>query len=183
MFNIDEFSHKMQQSLDVFIRYTKEISVGAANPGLIENIKVEAYGSYMSLYELASITVSDPSTLIVSPFDKSLCSAIEKAIAFYNQHLSCANRNNHLYIVIPSLTEEIRKEFVRHLRDEANKTKEKIRSIRRQAINNAESTVKDANLSEDSKKVLIKDIEDMVHNFIKKTDEVLDKKEKEIMTI
>jgi ribosome recycling factor len=182
MFNIEEFSDKMQESLSFFLRYVKEMSVGTASPSLIENIKVEAYGSYMSLFEVATVNVSDPSTLVVNPFDKSTAPAIEKAIASYNRNLACANRNSNVYVSIPRMTEETRREFAKSLKEESEKAKVKIRDIRRHAMDNIKQ-LSENNLSEDLQEVYKKNVEEITHKFAEKIDKAFQEKEKQIMTI
>ena len=183
MFDITKYSHKMEESLNHFIRYVKEMSVGSASPALIENVPVEAYGSLMKLFEIASISVSDAVTLTANPFDHNLSAVIEKSINAYNKNLSCSNKGSTVYIRIPKMTEEIRKDFIKNLKLETENVKIKMRDIRRHGMDDVKHLVKDVKLSEDLQKLYEKEIDELTHKFTDKADELFKKKEEEIMKI
>lgn len=170
----------MQKTID---NYSKEISLiktGRANAAILDGIKIEYYGFPTPLKEVSQVSVPEPRTIMIKPFEKESLPLIEKAIASSNLGLYPNNDGNVIRLNIPSLTEERRKEFVKILGKTSEEAKVAVRNIRRR-VNDA--LKQDKTVSEDQIKREEKDIQKVTDDFTKKIEELQKIKEKEIMTI
>lgn len=155
------------------------IRTGKATPALIESVVVEAYGSKMKLLELATILASDPTTLLVTPFDGGNLGAIEKAIGEANLGLSAAQNENQIRVIVPALSQERREEYVKLARTKAEGGKVMARQIRHDAM----EALKKEELDEDTQKRVEKDIQKWTDDTVEKLDILVSEKEKELLTI
>lgn len=159
------------------------IRAGKANPSLLDDITVEAYGAPMPLNQVATVTVPDARTLAITPWDKKLIKDIEKGILDSNLGITPTNNGEMIRIAMPPLTEERRKELVKQCKAESEEAKISIRNARRDAIDAAKKTVKAEDLPEDTIKQTEGDAQKLHDKYIARVEEVLATKEKEIMTI
>src|SRR5262245_40644727 len=171
---------KMLKTEDVVQHEFAGIRTGKASPALVENIMVEAYGSQVRSRELAGITTPEPRMLLIQPWDASTLHPIEKAILKANVGLTPAVDRKIIRIVFPELSQERRQEFVKIIRKMAEDGRVAIRHVRRDAL---EHIKKEEHVSDEEKEAAEKEIQKLHDQYIKKIDEHLAHKEKEIMTV
>ena len=180
---IDETEMNMHEATAFLKNELSHVRAGKANPALLEGIKVEYYGSQTPLQQLANVSAPEPRLLVVQPYDRSAMEDIEKAIMSAGLGLNPNNDGERILLPLPVLTEERRKELVKHSKDIAEKAKISIRNTRRDANDSIKKTVESESLSEDSKFEAEENIQQLTDKYTAKVDELLEKKEKEIMTV
>jgi ribosome recycling factor len=158
------------------------VRTGKASPSLIENIHIEAYGSHMRLKELATITAPESRMLMVQPFDISNMKAIEKGIQGANLGLNPATQGKFIRIVLPDLSTERRQEFVKICKKMTEDGRVAIRNERRQAMDLLKKAKNDGT-SEDEVKGAEEEVQKLTDSYIKKLEDHLAHKEKEILTV
>jgi len=166
--------------------FKKEISVlrtGRANPGILDGIIAEAYGAKTPLNGLASVSVSDSRSMIVSPWDKGVLKEIEKAIVEADLGLGVVNEGDKIRLTVPSMTEENRKHLVKKLNDQMEEARIALRKIREEVKQAIESAEDSKEISEDDKYRFIKELDEEVHKLNEEVKQIRDKKEEDIMTI
>lgn len=159
------------------------IRAGRANPALLENIRVEAYGDKMPLSQLGKIASPEARQLVVEPFDKSLMQAIEKAISSSDLGLNPSNEGGILRINLPILTEERRKEYVKVARSRTEEARVAIRKIRQHGNDDIKKSQKAGDISEDDARKHTDDIQKLTDAHIEKVESMLNAKIKEIETV
>lgn len=180
---IDVAELQMEEATVYFRKELSHVRAGKANPALLEGIKVEYYGSQTPLQQLANVSAPEARLLVVQPYDRSGMEDIEKAIMAAGLGLNPNNDGERILIPLPVLTEERRKELVKHSKDIAEQAKISIRNARREANEKVKKTVESESLSEDSKFEAEKNIQEVTDRYTARVDEMLEKKEKEIMTV
>ncbi len=178
-FIIDTANELMQKAIEHFEFELTHIRAGKASPTMLSSVKVEYYGASTPLTQVANVNTLDAHTLTVQPFDKSLIQEIEKGIMVANLGLNPMNNGESVIINIPVLTEERRIELAKQAKSECEKAKISIRNDRKEA----NSDLKKLDISEDLLKNSETDIQELTDKYIKKADEILARKEKEIMTV
>jgi ribosome recycling factor len=172
-----------RESMDLSIKHFEKellnIRAGKANPVMLNSVMVEYYGTLTPLNQVANVNTPDGRTLSIQPWEKALLPEIEKGILHANLGLNPMNNGESLIINIPPLTEERRKELVKMAKAEAENSKVGIRNARKDANNE----IKKTESSEDQQKNAEIDVQELTNQFIKKVDEILDIKEKEILTV
>lgn len=159
------------------------LQIGRASPSLVEDLKVEAYGSIQPLKALASVSVPDPKTLQIQPWDRGVLNAIEKAIQTSNLGLNPVNDGKIIRLPMPPLTEERRKELVKVVHQMSESAKISIRTARGTA-HSAFKTLEEAKtINEDERRMSEKHLQDKVDSSNKEVEELAKKKEQEIITI
>lgn len=181
MFDVTEDRKKMEAVIERFKNEMKKVRTGRAHPDMLSGIKVEVYGQYMPLNQVANITAADATLLVITPFDPSNIQAIASAIrADQSLGLNPADDGRIIRVPIPALTEERRKEIVKNASAKVEEAKVAIRNARedaRKAIKNAED------MSEDVKKRAEKEIDDLTKEFNDKIEAEFKAKSEEIMKI
>ncbi len=170
----------MQKSVDSFVKELANVRTGRANASILDIVKVEYYGFPTPLNEIATVTVPEPSVIMIKPYEKESLPMIVAAINKSNLGMVPNNDGTVIRLKVPSLTEERRKEFVKLVGKLSENAKIAIRNIRR---NNNEILKKDKNSSEDVRKRYENEIQKLTDEFCKKIDTLATAKEKEIMTI
>lgn len=170
---------KMEKAITNLEHRFTTVRAGRANPAILDGINVEYYGVPTPIKQLANISVPEARQLNIKPFDKSCLNAIEKAIFEANIGLTPNNNGESIFIVIPALTEERRKEFVKEVKVIAEEGKIALRNIRQEA----NSEIKKLELPEDDEKRGNNEVQDLINKYNKIVDEKLAIKEKELMTI
>ncbi len=179
-----ECEEKMLKSEEHLALEFNGVRTGKASPSLIENIVVEVYGgSHMRIRELAGITTPEPRQLLVQPWDNSTLVAIEKAIQKANIGLNPMAQGRSLRIMIPDLSTEQREKFVKAVKHMAETGRVAIRHVRREAIEHLKKEQKASTITEDELEHGEKEVQNLTDKFIKKLDDHLHHKEKEIMTV
>lgn len=180
---IDEAEMHMQEAVDFAHREFGGIRAGKATPALLDSIRVDYYGASTPLKQLANINAPEPRLLTVEPFDKSSIHDIERAIMTSPLGLNPNNDGALIRIPLPILSEERRKELVKLTKDTAEHARVSVRNARRDANDNIKKTVKAENLPEDSRFEAEEKIQQITDKFTKEIDDMLEKKEQEIMTV
>jgi len=174
---------RMKKAVDHIAAEYVKIRTGKASIGLLEGIKLDYYGTPTPLNQVGNISTPDFHTIAIQPWDKSIMSAIEKSILNSNLGLNPTNDGSLIRIPIPPLNEERRKELVKLVKKMAEEGKVAVRNIRRDEIEKLKKTEKEEHISEDDRKNGEHDIQKLTDKYIKEIDEVLSKKEKEIMEV
>jgi ribosome recycling factor len=178
---ISDAKEEMRRAVEKFDEEMRKVKTGRAHPSLLEGIKVFAYDSEVPLNQLALISVSSPSELIVEPFDQSIRASIEKAILQSGRDLVPQSDGKIIKIKIPPLTQETRENLLKLVRKKSEEFKVSIRNIR----DKARSDIKDAKdrkvISEDRARRLFDELQKITDENIKKIDTILQAKEKEIL--
>lgn len=170
---------KMKLSINSLEHKFTNVRAGRANPNILDNITVEYYGVATPIKTLANISIPEARQISIKPFDKSILASIEKAIFEANIGLTPNNNGEAIFIVIPALTEDRRKELVKQVKQLAEEAKIALRNIRQDA-NKAIGNLK---LSEDEEKKAQEKIQNKINDYNKIVDEKLKEKEEELMTI
>ena len=178
----EDVKEKMEKSIDHLEREFQKIRAGKASPDMLEGVMVDFYGVMTPINQTSNVTSPDPRQIIVQPWDKSQISNIEKAILAANLGFNPKNEGEVLRIVVPSVTEERRKDLVKQAKAETEDAKVAIRNSRRGGNDEAKKLEKEG-ISEDDIKKLQDDIQKLTDDFIKQVDTIFEKKENDIMTI
>ena len=173
---------RMEEAVMYLDEVLARIRAGKANVKILDGIRVDSYGSMVPLNNVAAINTPDARTIAIKPWDKSMFRIIEKAIMDSNVGITPENNGEIIRLVIPPLTEERRKQLAKQCGKEGEQAKVSIRNARRDIIDKLKKGVKDG-LSEDVEKDAEADLQKMHDKYIKKVDELLAAKEKEIMTV
>lgn len=176
---ISDTEENMKKVITNFQSQLNKIRTGRANPLMLESVLVDCYGSNMPLNQLASISVSEGKQLIIKPYDRSILKSAIIAITKANLDCSLQDQGDYIRLIIPQLTEETRKNYVREVKKITEEMRVNIRNLRRD-IN---EVIKKSKLSEDVLKLYQKDIQDLTDSYIKKLEIISEKKSEELMTI
>ena len=174
---------RMQKSIEALKDSLAKLRTGRANPGLLAHIMVSYYGTDTPLSQVASVGVSDARTLAVTPWEDAMVQPIEKAIMMADLGLNPATSGKLIRIPLPPLTEERRKEFVRLVREDVEKTRVSIRNIRRDANNDFKDLLKEKEISEDEERRSQDKIQKLTDQYIANADALLKTKEEELMQV
>jgi ribosome recycling factor len=173
----------MRRSLEHLQRELSTLRTGRANPALIEHLSVDYYGAPTPLQQLASISAPEPRQLIVQPYDRTATGAIEKAIRQSELGLNPANEGTLIRIVIPSLTEERRRDLVKLVHRRVEEAKVAIRNVRRETIDQLRKMRKDKEITEDDEKQIEEQLQRVTDRFIHDADVVGQAKEAEMLEV
>ncbi len=185
--DVDDILLEAEERMDKSIRFFQEqlarIRTGKASIGLLDGIKVNLYGTEMGLNQCANLLTPETRLIVIQPYDKNSIPAIEKAILSSDLGLNPVNDGTVVRIAIPQLTEERRKELVKLVHKQAEESRQSIRQIRRDANDNVKKMQKDGEIPEDEMYRTLDEIQKLTDDHVKKVDEVMEGKEKEIMEI
>lgn len=176
---INNCEEKMMMAIDTLENRFTNVRAGRANPAMLDSVMVEYYGTPTPLKSLANISIPEARQLSIKPFDKSCLGAIEKAIFEANLGVTPNNNGEVVFIVIPALTEDRRKELVKQVKQIAEEGKIALRNIRQ----DANKTLENLKLPEDEEKKAEEKVQDLINEYNKIIDEKLKEKEKDLMTI
>lgn len=172
---------RMGKAIEALEHHLAVLRTGRANPGMLQKVSVDYYGSQTPVTQMANITTPDSRTLVVTPFDRSSLASIEKAIRDSDLGLNPANKGEALYITIPSLTEERRKDLVKNANKYAEEAKVAIRNVRQDANKAVKQLEKDKLASQDDVKRGEADVQKITDEFIVKVEKTLEQKESDIL--
>ena len=182
--NIKQDSEKrMKRTIEALRVDMTKIRTGRANAGLLDHVQVDYYGNQTPLSQVANITTSDSRTILVTPWEKSMVAAIEKAILTSDLALNPATAGSAIRVPMPPLTEERRKELIKVVRNEGEQGRVAIRNIRRDANSQLKELVKEKAISEDDERRATEVIQKLTDKYIAEVDAVLVEKEKDLMEI
>lgn len=174
---------KMRKSISFLKEELNTVRAGRANPALLDKIQVDYYGSPTPLKNISNISVPDPRTLMISPFDPKSIHDIEKAINVANLGINPSNDGKVIRLVIPAVTEERRKELIKVVKKYGEDKKVAVRNERRDANDELKKQEKSGDLTEDDLKKALDDVQKKTDKAIKDIDQIIADKEKEIMEV
>jgi ribosome recycling factor len=174
---------KMKKSVEALKTEFGKVRTGRAHPGLLDHVKVDYYGSLMPINQVANVAVLDAHTLGVTPWEKKMSGAIEKAIRDSDLGLNPAGVGDLVRVPIPAMTEERRKELVKVVRHEAEQGKVAVRNIRRDAITHLKDLLKNHEISEDDERRAQDEVQKLTDKYIAEMDKALAEKEKDLMAV
>lgn len=180
---ITEFKGRIDKTLDDLRRELSKIRTGRANAAVLEGVQVESYGVRMPLNAAATITVPDARTIMIKPFDKSQIPAIEKAINEAQVGITPQNDGTVIRLPVPALTEERRKEIAKQVKVKGEEHKVAVRNMRRDANEQVKAQTKNGEITEDDEKRLLDQVQKETDSGISKVDEIVARKQKEVMEI
>lgn len=180
---LEDADIRMQKTIEVLKTELTKIRTGRANASLLDHISVEYYGSEVPLSQVANIAIEDARTLTVTPWEKPMVQAIEKAIMTSDLGLNPMSAGTVIRVPVPALTEERRRDLVKVVKHEAENTKIAIRNIRRDANSDFKSLEKEKEISEDDERRAQDSIQKLTDQYVREVDVVLDKKEQDLMAI
>ncbi|HQR79991.1 MAG TPA: ribosome recycling factor [Actinomycetota bacterium] len=178
-----EAEDKMEKAIAVAREDFATLRTGRVNPAMFAKINVDYYGAPTPLNQLASFHAADARMMLITPFDRSSINAVEKAIRDSDLGVNPATDGNVVRVVLPQLTEERRKEYIKVARHKAEDARVSIRNIRRAAKEQLERMKKDGEAGEDDVKRALHHLEDITHEQVGHVDEVLKHKEEELLEI
>lgn len=179
---LEDAEDRMNRSLKHLESELTKIRAGRANVNMVDGVSIDYYGSMTPLNQVANINTPDARTIAIQPWEKTMIDPIEKAILAANLGLTPMNNGEIIRINIPILTEQRRQELVKQVKNEGENGKVSVRNIRREANEHLKQLLKEG-LSEDEQKNAEKDVQDLTDKFVKKVDDTIEAKEKDIMTI
>jgi ribosome recycling factor len=174
---------KMKKSVEALKTEFSKVRTGRAHPGLLDHVKIDYYGSLMPINQVGNISVLDAHTLGVTPWEKKMGAAIEKAIRDSDLGLNPASVGELVRVPIPAMTEERRKELVKVVRHETEQGKVAVRNIRRDAIAHLKDLLKNHEIGEDDERRAQDDVQKLTDRYIAEMDKVLAEKEKDLMAV
>ncbi|MBX5318074.1 ribosome recycling factor [Staphylococcus caprae] len=180
---IKDTKARMQKSIDNLSRELANISAGRANSNLLNGVTVDYYGAPTPVQQLASISVPEARLLVISPYDKTSVDDIEKAIIAANLGVNPTSDGEVIRISVPALTEERRKELVKDVKKIGEDAKVSIRNIRRDINDHLKKQEKNGGITEDDLRSQTDDVQKATDNSIKEIDQLVDDKEKDIMSV
>ncbi|KTD00162.1 ribosome recycling factor [Legionella geestiana] len=174
---------RMKKTLETLEVDLTKIRTGRANVSFLDHVMVDYYGNSTPINQVASITNSDSRTLLVTPWEKNMVAAIEKAILTSDLGLNPSTAGAAIRVPMPALTEERRKEMIKVVRAEGEQARVAVRNIRRDANNHLKDLVKDKSISEDDERRATEVVQKLTDKFVAEIDKLLEDKEKDLMEI
>ena len=181
--NTKVYEEKMKSSVEHLGRELAAVRAGRANPAVLDKVTVDYYGAPTPIQQVASISVPDPRSLMIQPWDASVLKGIEKAILASDLGINPQNDGRVIRLVFPQLTEERRKELAKQVKKYGEESKVAVRNIRREAIDKFKKQQKASEITEDDYKDIEKDIQKLTDDYIKEVESIADAKEKELFEI
>ncbi|PAB61237.1 ribosome recycling factor [Anaeromicrobium sediminis] len=178
-----ELEEKMQKTIRVYKEDLNAMRAGRANPALLDKIMVDYYGSSTPLKQIANVSAPEPRMLVIQPYDQTAISSIEKSITQSELGLNPSNDGKIIRLAIPQLTEERRKDLIKLVKKTAEGSKVAIRNERRDANDKLKKLQKNGEITEDDLKGAEEEVQKLTNKYIDVIDELLKKKEKEMMEV
>ena len=178
-----QYTDKMDKTIEVMQANFAAVRAGRANAAVLDQIRVDYYGTPTPINQIASIASPDPRTLTIQPWDGSTMKLIEKAIQQSDLGINPQNDGRIIRLLFPQLTEERRKELIKQIRKYGEESKTAIRNIRRDAMEDFKAQKKKSEITEDDQKNAEKDIQKLTDDYIKQIEQLVEKKEKELSEI
>lgn len=178
-----EIRQKMEASIEHFNEELRNIRTGRANPGMVEGVQVDVYGTQMQLRDIASVSTPEPRQLLINPFDANNSDAIGKAIEKANLGMLPIVEANCVRLNIPPMDEAMRKDMVKLVNKRKEECKVSIRNVRRESNDTIRRLKTDGDITEDQMHRQEKEIQEMTDQFCKRVDEIAAAKESEVMSV
>ncbi len=180
---INNMGVHMDKTTEALRKEYQKVRTGRASTSLLDEIRMDYYGTLTPLNQLATLAVPEPRTITLQPWEAKIIPAMEKAILNANLGLTPSNDGRVIRLNLPALTEERRKDIVKQLRKMAEDAKVAVRNIRRDSIDELKKMEKDKKITEDDLKRAEKEVQDVTNSHVAKIEEVLAHKEKEVMEV
>jgi ribosome recycling factor len=174
---------RMQKGIEAFKQAMAKLRTGRANASLLEHIRVDYYGNLVPLNQVSNVSVGDARTLVITPWEKRMTQAIEKAIMTSDLGLNPVTSGEMIRVPLPAITEERRKEFIKLVRHEAETARVSIRNVRRDVNTSIKELLKNKEIAEDEERRLTDAAQKLTDKFISEVDVLLAAKEKDLMAI
>jgi ribosome recycling factor len=174
---------KMHRSIETLKSDLSKVRTGRAHTGLLDHIHVDYYGTSMPLSQVANVTLADPRTIGVQPWEKKMIPVVEKAIRESDLGLNPATSGDLIRVPMPALTEERRRELIKVVHKEAEAAKVAVRNVRRDANEQLKKLLKDKQCSEDEERRAHDDLQKLTDRFVAEIDQLLQSKEADLMAI
>jgi ribosome recycling factor len=178
---LNDAEERMEKAIGVLKHNLAGIRTGRANPGLVDSIRVEAYGSQTPLKQLASISTPEPQQIVIRPYDTNVIKDIEKAIVAGDLGLNPQSDGRLIRLNVPPLSTDVRKKLVTRIKELAEEAKVAIRNIRRDANKAADQAEKDKEISEDDRDKLKNDVQDLTKKYETEATELAKSREADVM--
>lgn len=180
---LNDMEARMKKVIEAQKREYSTLRAGRANPALLEQIKVDYYGVPTPINQLANVSAPEPRLLVIQPWDRSVISAVEKAILKSDLGLTPTNDGNVIRIAIPQLTQERRNELVKMVKKKAEEFRVIIRNLRREANDEIKKLEKEGSLTEDEARKGMEQVQKLTDKYIEQVDKILENKEAEILEV
>lgn len=177
------YDEKMEKSYQALLRELGAIRAGRANPHVLDQIRVDYYGSPAPLQSVANVSVPEPRMILIQPWDPSMVKKIEKAILTSDIGINPTNDGKCIRLVFPELTEDRRKELAKEIKKKGENSKVAMRNIRRDANDKVKKLGKSEDLPEDEVKDLQNEVQKMTDKYVKKIEEAVEEKSQEILKV
>src|SRR5271166_3992329 len=174
---------KMQKTVDALKHDYQKVRTGRAHTGLLDHIQVDYYGAMMPINQVANVTLADPRTIAVQPWDKKMITAVEKAIRDSDLGLNPATSSDVIRVPMPPLTEERRKDLIKVVRHEAENARVAVRNVRRDGNEHLKKLLKEHTISEDDERHAQSDVQKLTDRYIAEVDKVLQTKEADLLAV
>lgn len=174
---------KMEKAINSYAERLAEVRAGRANPSILNKVKIDYYGTPTPINQVAGVSVPEARLIVIQPWDASILKEIEKAILAADIGINPNNDGKVIRLAFPELNEERRKEIVKEIRKMAEEAKVAIRSIRREAIDDAREEEKNSIITEDDLKLAENNVQKLTDSKVEEIDKILESKEKEVMSI
>jgi len=174
---------RMTKSVEALRHELQRLRTGRASTALVEYLKVNYYGSDVPISQVANIAVSDARTLTITPWEKQMVGPVEKAILASDLGLNPTTAGTVIRINLPALTEERRRELSKHVHHEGENAKVAVRNVRRDAMQQVQSLLKDRKITEDEERRAEEDVQKLTDRYVKGVDEVVKAKEQELLSV
>ena len=179
---VKPYEEKMTKAFDFLAQELASIRAGRANPHVLDKIKVDYYGTPTPLQQVGNVSIPEARMIQIAPWDKTLIKDIEKALLASDIGITPSNDGSVIRLIFPELTEERRKQLAKDIKKKGEDAKVAVRNIRRDG-NDSFKKLKGTDVSEDEIAELEEDLQKMTDKFVKKIDEAVDEKSKEVMTV
>lgn len=174
---------RMEKAVESLRHELAMIRTGRASSRVLDRISIDYYGAPTPINQMSAVTIPEARLLVVKPYDKSMIKAVERAILESNLGITPSNDGQVIRIAFPQLTEERRKELAKTVHKYGEEAKVAVRNIRRDANDQLKKIEKDSKITEDDLKGYIEDVQELTNNYVKKVEEVVDEKEKDIINV
>lgn len=180
---IKDAETRMRKGIDAFKTEISKLRTGRANPGILDHVRVDYYGTEMPINQVANVNVTDARTLTITPWEKKMVPLIEKAILNSDLGLNPATSGDLIRVPMPALNEERRKELIKVVRTEAESARVGIRNVRRDANAELKELLKAKTITEDEERRLADDVQKLTDKFVVEVDQITTTKESDLMAI
>ena len=178
---IEDATQRMEKAIDVLKNGLSGVRTGRATPGLIDSLRVEVYGSLQPIKQIASVSVPEPSQLLIRPYDTGAIKDIEKAIVASDLGMAPQNDGRVIRLNVPPLSTEVRKKLVSRIKELAEESRVSIRNIRRDANKAADTSEKEKTISEDIRDDIKNDVQELTKKYEDQVNDLAKNKEKDVM--